>query len=224
MAKSAKLQVLYEDNHLIAVWKPEGVLTQGDASGAESLLEMVRSYLKQKHSKPGNVFVGLVHRLDRPVAGVVVFAKTSKGASRISEQIRQHSVRKLYQALVEGEGLASEGVLIHYLKEEGFGTQVGETEKPGWKKAELVYRVLERGKRTTLVEIDLKTGRKHQIRAQFSCIGYPIVGDFRYGAKQSFKPEGIALMAVSFEFSHPTRSDERICVALDPKESWKPWL
>lgn len=225
MAESAKLQILYEDNHLIAVVKPAGLLTQGDASGDPCLLESVRTYLKEKYDKPGHAFVGLLHRLDRPVAGVVLFAKTSKGASRLSEQIRAHSVRKVYHALVEGSVRPEEGSLVHYLREGEKRVRVQEVCSPEWKRAELSFRVVERGTTYSLLEIDLKTGRKHQIRAQFAYVGHPLAGDARYGAKQPFS-SGIGLLSTLFEFSHPIRNTERVQVRLpvDPREVWRAWL
>lgn len=218
--------ILYEDNHLIAVRKPPGRLTQADASGAPCLLEDVRAYLKQKYAKPGDAFVGLLHRLDRPVGGVVLFAKTSKGASRLSEQFRAHSLQKTYQALVEGHPPPS-GRLVHYLGEDAQNrVAISDTATPGLKRGELSYRTLRTGKGHALLEVDLGTGRKHQIRAQLAHIGHPIAGDTRYGARQPFSGEGIGLMASALEFDHPVRKGERIRVALprEPYEDWAAWL
>ncbi len=225
MEKSAKLQVLYEDNHLIGVAKPQGLLTQADSSGEPCLLEQVRTYLKQTYQKPGDAFVGLLHRLDKPVSGVVIFAKTSKGASRLSEQIRNHTVRKIYHALVEGRLEQEQGTLVHYLGDGSGGVEVKDSPAPGLKRAELTYRALQRASRFTMVEVELKTGRKHQIRTQFAALGHPIAGDRKYGASLDFGP-GIGLASVSFEFAHPVRSAERICVALPvgPLEGWREWL
>ncbi len=218
--------ILYEDNHLIAVHKPPGRLTQPDASGARCLLEEVRSYLKDKYAKPGDAFVGLLHRLDRPVGGVVLFAKTSKGASRLSEQFRTHSLRKTYHALVEGHPPAAQ-TLVHYLGEDAQDRVViADHLVPGLKRGELSYRTLRQGPKHTLLEVDLGTGRKHQIRAQLSRIGHPVAGDAKYGARWPFGVEGIGLMAYALEFSHPIRKDERIRIALprEPAEDWAAWL
>ncbi len=195
--------VLFEDNHTLAVYKPYGWLTQGDQTGDISLLDWVKDYLKTTYHKPGNVFVGLVHRLDRPVAGIVVFAKTSKGASRLSEQFRAHTVTKRYQALVEGSVAAERATLIHFLSKNERTNTVTAYNAPtlGALRCELQYRVLERSASATLVEIELKTGRSHQIRAQFAAIGHPLCGDVKYGATQPFMPRALALVAEHLVFS-----------------------
>lgn len=209
------MEVLYEDNHVIAVSKPAGLLIQGDKSGDVCLLDLVRDYLRVKYSKPGQVFVGLVHRLDKPVAGVVLFAKTSKGASRLSAQIRDHSFRKTYRAVVQGSPPET-AILVHYLSDDGPGERVRvfNSPGPGLKRAELSYRVLRRLEKGTVIEIDLKTGRKHQIRAQLAHIGHPILGDSRYGASEPYEAGAIALVAHSVEFFHPVRPTERVRVDL----------
>lgn len=205
------MDVLYEDNHLIAVEKPHGQPTQGDESHDLSLLDEVKEFIKERDKKPGNVFVGLLHRLDRPVGGVVLFAKTSKGASRISEQIRTHKVEKVYQALVEGAPTPEKGAVIQYLvKNEKTNTVTAyDHEVPGSLYAELTYRVLKLGKRS-LVEIYPKTGRPHQIRVAMASLGTPIVGDLKYGAKTPFDGN-IALVAHALSFDQPV-SKERITV------------
>lgn len=177
--------VLYEDNHVIAVIKPAGILSQGDKTGDADMLEMVRAYLKEKYKKPGNVFVGLVHRLDRNVSGVMLFAKTSKGASRLSEAIREGKVEKEYHAVVHGI-LKNGGALRHYLvRDEATNrTEVFDTPRSGAKEARLQYEVVKAGKETTLVRIQLETGRSHQIRAQFAAIGHPLLGDIKYGGPE----------------------------------------
>lgn len=190
------LQVLYEDNHLIAVFKPVRMPVQGDISGDPSLIDVTKEWLKSKYGKPGNVFLGLVHRLDRPVSGIVVFGKTSKGASRLSEQFRARSVRKIYRALVEGIP-ANEAALL-------------EGQVDG-KSARLQYRVLSAVAGYAELEVELLTGRKHQIRRQLSEMGHPICGDGRYGARHAGSE--IALVAKRLEFDHPTR-EERIVVEL----------
>jgi 23S rRNA pseudouridine1911/1915/1917 synthase len=199
------LKVLYEDNHLIAVFKPAGILVQGDSSGEECLMDQVKDYLKEKYHKPGNVFLGLIHRLDRPVSGIVLFAKTSKGASRLSEQFRNHTVKKIYHALVEtrNPALPLTGTLVNYLKKDSQKNKVTVFDEPAPEtlRAELSYKVLEQKKDEAVVEIELKTGRPHQIRAQFAHVGHPLVGDVKYGAHQDFS--GIALCAVCLGFTHP---------------------
>lgn len=207
------LRVLYEDNHVIAVVKPARVPIQGDISGDSSLLELVKAYLKAKYEKPGNVFLGLVHRLDRPVSGVVVFAKTSKAASRLSESFRTRDVEKVYQAWVEGS-VKGQGQLKHFLKsEEGRPVEVRANSFEGAKEAILNYRVLETGSEKSLLEITLLTGRKHQIRAQLGIIGHAILGDKKYGSKFKFREGEIALTAVRLKFPHPTK-EESILVEL----------
>jgi 23S rRNA pseudouridine1911/1915/1917 synthase len=225
---SEQLNVLYEDNHLIAALKPAGMLVQGDASGASCLLEQVRSYLIAKYAKPGDAFVGLLHRLDRPVSGIVLFAKTSKGASRLSEQIRQHSIKKTYLALVEGKPRESRATLVHFVKEEGAAKAVslGLRETKGAKRAELSYRVMVVGESNSLLEVELLTGRKHQIRAQLSAIGHPIVGDKKYGSSTLFAKGTIALHASALVFDHPVKHGESVSLnsPFDPHAEWKPWL
>tara|TARA_B110000014_G_scaffold147588_1_gene102734 strand:+ start:559 stop:1230 length:672 start_codon:yes stop_codon:yes gene_type:complete len=213
------LDILYIDNHLIAVCKPAGILTQADDSGDASLMEQVKQWIKAEYKKPGNVFLGLVHRLDRPVSGVVVFGLTSKGASRLSEQFRQKTTQKFYRTLVEGTPKLLQGSLRHYLrKEKSLKTTVFPRPSPDAKEALLDYKVIENLKKTSLLNIRLHTGRFHQIRAQLSFIGYPIVGDKKYGAS-SVLPEGrIALHAQSIVFNHPTNKKEIIINCPLPEE------
>ncbi|PIT88653.1 MAG: RNA pseudouridine synthase [Candidatus Magasanikbacteria bacterium CG10_big_fil_rev_8_21_14_0_10_36_32] len=205
------VKVLYEDNHLIAVFKPSGVLVQGDKTGDVCLMDEVKEYLKEKYKKQGNVFLGLLHRLDRPVSGIILFSKTSKGASRLSEQIRNHKIKKEYQALVEGNLKKSKDILINYLlhDEKTNKTQVLNKEKTGAQYAELDYEVLEKRKKNTLLKINLKTGRHHQIRIQLSQIGHPIVGDKKYGAKTPYQEGQIALCAVSLTFQTATGGETK---------------
>jgi 23S rRNA pseudouridine1911/1915/1917 synthase len=201
------LAVLHEDNHLIAVFKPAGVLTQHQSAGDGCLMDTVKAYLVEKHAKPGQAFLGLVHRLDRAVAGVVLFAKTSKGASRLSKQIRERTLDKTYWAVVEGTPAHPEGELVHYhLLEEG-GASVTAEPGPGRKEARLHYRVQRRLGPRSLLEVTLDTGRKHQIRLQLAAAGHPVVGDRRYGARTGFAGEGIALVARRLRFAHPTRPE-----------------
>ncbi|MEY4722899.1 MAG: hypothetical protein RLZZ324_412 [Candidatus Parcubacteria bacterium] len=198
--------VVFEDNHCIAVVKPHGLLTQGDATGDDSLLERVRAFIKERDAKPGNVFLGLIHRLDRPVGGIVVFAKTSKGAARLSEQFRVHSVTKTYWAAVEGAPRADHGEVKQWIvKDERANVATAhDHEVPGSKYAELSYRVLAREDGKSLIEVKPVTGRSHQIRLAMKSLGTPIVGDLKYGARAPFlEGKAIALFAVSLDFASP---------------------
>ncbi len=208
--------VLYEDNHLIAVYKPAGILVQGDETGDASLMDEVKDYLKEKYQKTGNVFLGLLHRLDRPVSGIVLFAKTSKGASRLSEQFRTHGIKKIYQAVVEGSPKIPTQTLVHYLKkdEERNFVTVFDQEVRDSKRAELVYKVIQSNDKNSLLEIELKTGRPHQIRTQIAHIDHPILGDVKYGARSPLPDKSIALAAVELEFTLPTK-DERKNIKID---------
>jgi 23S rRNA pseudouridine1911/1915/1917 synthase len=199
------LQVLYEDNHLIAVYKPPGLLTQADRSGDETLMDAVKQFLAVKYHKPGRVFLGLIHRLDRQVAGVVLFAKTSKGASRLSAQFRERTVGKLYHARLEGLISPASGRLVNFIaqREDAARVRVVTEPSPDAKAASLTYRTLLRDHDECVVEVALETGRKHQIRAQFAHIGHPLVGDRLYGARRSWGTGGIALCAVRLSFEHP---------------------
>jgi len=190
-----KLKVLYEDNHLIAVYKPAGILTQGDSSKDVCMMDMVKDYLKKKYHKPYNVFLGLLHRLDRQVQGIVLFAKTSKGASRLSEQFRSRKVEKIYHAVVLGEPKRDLEKLVSFLKK---------NEKENIKRAELFYEVLASNKKYSLLKIRLQTGRFHQIRVQLSLMGFPILGDVRCGAPFLLPDKNIALSATSLSFKLAT--------------------
>lgn len=215
-SRPRELVVLYEDNHLIAVFKPSGVLVQGDNTGATSLMDITKAWLKAKYQKPGNVFLGLVHRLDRPVSGIVLFAKTSKGASRLSEQFRNRSVKKTYWAVVQGTPMSREASLQNYLSESENGKiLVVEESSPGSKLAKLHYRTLLSQAGLSLLEIHLETGRKHQIRVQLSYLGHPILGDQKYGSSRGNRDE-IALLAERLEFAHPVRAEERLVIELTP--------
>lgn len=206
------MKILYEDNHLIAVYKPAGILVQGDDTGDKCLMDEVKEYLKEKHKKPGNVFLGLLHRLDRPVSGIVLFAKTSKGASRLSEQFRNHSVQKIYHALVEKAPKQKSGTLVHYLKkdEKQNYTTVFDEPTDGALRAELDYEIVEAQNFASLLRIHLKTGRSHQIRAQLAHIGCPIVGDTKYGSKIKYKDGQIALCATEFSFETATTKERKV--------------
>ncbi len=192
--------IIYQDNHLFVVEKPAGMLVQGDKSGDKSLLDHVKSYIKMEFNKPGNVYLGLVHRLDRPVSGVIVLARTSKAASRLSEQFRQKKVKKVYWALVKGK-IRDQGELKDFIQRMGVNSKI--SKKQNGKSAELSFRRLQYSHGLSLVEINLGTGRHHQIRIQLSNIGYPIIGDFRYGSKEVFPQKTLALHARSITIQHP---------------------
>jgi 23S rRNA pseudouridine1911/1915/1917 synthase len=201
-----KIDVLYEDNHLIAVNKPAGILVQ------EELLPEVKNFLKEKYQKPGNVFVGLIHRLDRNVSGIVLLAKTSKGAARLSEQFREHTTEKIYHAWVEGAPKNEKGTLKNYLvKDENKNkTTVYDEEVPGSDYAELSFEVIKKEGGYSLLKIYLKTGRSHQIRAQLAYIGCPIVGDIKYGAKEALKDQSLKLVATELHFDTATEGKREV--------------
>ncbi len=214
--------VLFEDNHLLGLYKPAGLLVQGDQTGEASLLDMGKAWLKERHHKPGRVYLGMVHRLDRPVAGVVLFCRTSKAASRLSEQFRSGKVRKSYLAVVEGKMLTGSGRLVGHIERRDERSSVvvpGPT--PHSQEARLIYRTLETSESRSLVEIDLETGRHHQIRVQMAHLGFPIVGDLRYGAQGPLPQKQIALLAHELEFEHPT-GKERLILRSPIPHSW-PW-
>jgi 23S rRNA pseudouridine1911/1915/1917 synthase len=200
------LHVLFEDNHLLAVAKPAGLPTMGTGPERSSLIVWAKEYLKQKYRKPGNVYLGVVSRVDALVTGVVIFARTSKAAARLTEQFRTGAVRKTYWAFVEGtpEPLADECCDWLWKDERQQRMQVVRPDQPGAQEARLSYRTLEQRPRATLLEVQLETGRKHQIRVQLAHRGHPIVGDRKYGATQSF-PGGIGLHARELELCHPVR-------------------
>ena len=197
-----KLRVLYEDNHVIVVVKEKNVLSQADNTHDIDMLTIIKKYLKEKYNKPGNVYLGLVHRLDRPVSGIMVFAKTGKAASRLSDQVRKKEIKKTYMAVVKGIIKKDEDTLVDYLLKLDNGNTIVTTKDKG-KESVLTYKVLKRNyeKNETLVSIDLKTGRHHQIRVQFASRGYPLCGDQRYGKSDKTQ---IALCAYKLEFIHPT--------------------
>ncbi len=222
------LQVLFEDNHCLALLKPAGLLSMGDATGDVSAVDLARDYLREKYDKPGNVFVGVVHRLDRPVSGVLLFARTSKAASRLSEQFRKHSTRKVYHAVVEGRPPQKQGELVDWLvKSEASNVSrvakqnLGAHERDhadGSKESRLTYQCLKTSAGISLLEIDLQTGRSHQIRVQLSSRDMPICGDTKYGSKSRL--DGwLALHAASLTFEHPTRQ-ESITVTAPHPTNW----
>lgn len=207
------MQVVYEDNHIIIVNKQSGEIVQGDKTGDKPLSDIVKEYIKEKYAKPGNVFCGVVHRLDRPVCGLVVFARTSKALSRLNDMFRNGEVHKTYWAITAEKPKAAEGTLENYLlrNERQNKSYAYDREVPNSKKAILKYRVIGESKTYNLLEIELLTGRHHQIRCQLSAIGCPIKGDLKYGARRSNPDGSISLMARSVEFIHPV-SKQRIKV------------
>lgn len=199
------MTVLYEDNHVIIVSKKAGEIVQGDKTGDVPLLETVKQYVAERYNKPGNVFLGLVHRLDRPVSGVVLFARTSKALSRLSELFRTRALRKVYWAIVVNEPKQHEGTLTHWLtrNEKTNTARAYDREVPGSKKAVLDYKVIAHSDRYWLLQVELHTGRHHQIRCQLSKMGCPIKGDLKYGAPRSNPDGSISLHARLLEFEHP---------------------
>jgi len=220
MENSLENRILFEDNHLIIINKLAGEIVQGDKTGDIALVENVKCYLKEKYNKPGNVFCGVVHRIDRPVSGAVVFAKTSKALARMNELVKEREIRKIYWAVVEGRPQKEAGTLIHFVKknEKMNKTFVSATQKEGWQKAELSYHTLFVGEKYTLLEVELRTGRHHQIRAQLSAIGVPIKGDLKYGARRSNHDGSISLHSHEVAFTHPVSKQPVSVVAPPPAE------
>ena len=210
---------LFLDNHLLAVAKPPGLLTQADRTGDPDLVSLAKAYLKRRFDKPGNVFVGLVHRLDRPTSGVVVLARTSKAAARLSDQFRRRTPEKRYLAVLDGV-LGEAGELEDGLAADGASVRVVPVGADGSKRAALRWRTVSAEGGRSLVEVELLTGRKHQIRAQLAARGAPVVGDFRYGRPTPFADgRGIALHAWRLTVEHPTLR-EPVAVAAPPPAAW----
>ena len=218
------MTVLYEDNHIIIVNKDVGEIVQGDKTGDKPLSDIVKDYIKVKYNKPGNVYLGVTHRLDRPTSGIVMFAKTSKALTRLNEMFRNDDVTKTYWALVKNAPQKTEGTLIHYLikNERTNKSTAYDFEKKGTKKSILHYKIVAKSDNYFLLEIDLETGRHHQIRSQLSKIGCPIKGDLKYGAERSNLDGGISLHARSISFVHPVSKDRISVVAPVPNDNlWK---
>lgn len=218
------MQVVYEDNHLIAINKTCSEIVQGDKTGDEPLSEKVKTYLKEKYSKPGNVFIGVTHRLDRPVSGLVLFAKTSKALSRINEMFRTGNIHKVYWAIVKNRPPAEEGELIHWLtrNEKQNKSYAYDHEVPLSKKAMLRYRVLSRSENYYLLEITLLTGRHHQIRCQLAKINCSIKGDLKYGFARSNPDGGISLHSRFLSFTHPvTKKDINLEAPVPQDRLWQ---
>jgi len=216
------MTVLYEDNHIIIVNKESGEIVQGDKTGDVPLSEIVKDWIKLHHNKPGNVYLGVVHRLDRPVSGVVVFAKTSKALSRLNAMFAKHDeVRKTYWALTKKRPAQEKGTLTHWLvrNEKQNKSYAYDNERPNAKKAVLNYKVIGATDRYTLIEVELLTGRHHQIRCQLSKMGCPIKGDLKYGAERSNPDGSISLLARKLEFIHPVSKQMITVEAPLPKEA-----
>jgi len=203
------LNIIFEDNHVIVVNKKASEIVQGDKTGDETMPDRIKSYLKEKYQKPGNVFCGVVHRLDRPTSGAVVFARTSKALERLNAQFREKETNKVYWAIVESKPLQDSGTLVHYLKKNEKQNKSYATvdEVPGSKKAILHYKLIGSSDKYFLLEIELETGRHHQIRVQLSTIGCRIKGDVKYGAKRPNPDGSISLHARTLEFNHPTSKE-----------------
>jgi 23S rRNA pseudouridine1911/1915/1917 synthase len=215
------LEILYEDNHLLAVNKPAMLPTMGVAENAESLLTVAKEYIREKYDKPGNVYLGIVSRLDAPVTGLVVIARTSKAAARLTESFRSRKVRKVYLAAVEGSPPDQSGTLEHYLRKDERHRKMHVTHESaeGAQAARLSYRVLGAAGGLSLLEVELDTGRKHQIRVQLAKVGCPVVGDRKYGAATQF-PSGIALHSRFLELEHPVRR-ERMTLTAPLPAAWR---
>lgn len=213
----SNLDILYEDNHIIVVVKPNNILSQSDNTNDVDMLTIIKEYIKERYNKPGNVYLGLVHRLDRPVSGVMVFAKTSKAASRLSEQVQKRNLKKKYIAIVYDNGLKEQDIYIDYLLKDEHNNSIVVDEKIG-KYAELSYKVMNRDKKSNLalVDIDLKTGRHHQIRVQFARRNHALFGDQRYGIQDKNQ---IALHAYELSFFHPITKEKLVFKSMPKKNS-----
>ena len=221
------LDILFEDNHLIIVNKKPGDIVQGDKTGDIPLSEIVKAYIKKKYKKPGNVFLGVVHRLDRPTSGAVIFARTSKALTRLNQMLKDKNIQKTYWAIVKNVPPEKQSILIHYLikNPKNNKSTAYDEEKTGSKKAVLNYKIIGKSDNYYLLEIDLKTGRHHQIRSQLAKIGSPIKGDLKYGFSRSNPDKGISLHARKLEFMHPVSKKEIQVIAPTPKNDiWKKFL
>ncbi len=218
-----ELIILHEDNHIIVALKPQNVPSCEDESKDKDMLTMLKEYIKEKYNKPGNVYLGLVHRLDRPTGGVMVFAKSSKAASRLSEQLREGDFEKRYFAVLCGTPKEEKATLTHYMKKNAINNMVYVCPPTvaGAKFAELEYNLLEKDDTLSLVDVRLHTGRSHQIRVQMNAIGNPIYGDMRYGGEKA-KKGNLALWAYYLSFTHPV-SKERMVFRVQPPKDLMPW-
>ena len=218
------LKILYEDNHIIAVNKPAGMLVQGDKTGDETLGDIVKRYVKEKYEKPGEVFLGVVHRIDRPVSGVVLYARTTKALQRLNEMFQKREIQKTYWAIVQSKPPKDSDLLTDYLRknEEKNMSRVVSPEIKGALKCELEYKLIAESDKYWLLEIDPHTGRHHQIRVQLAHIGCIIKGDLKYGAKRSNQDASICLHARHIQFIHPVKKEEINITAPVPEDNlWK---
>ena len=215
------LEVLFEDNHLLIVNKKSGDIVQGDKTGDKPLSDVVKEYIKEKYNKPGEVFLGVVHRLDRPTSGVIIFARTSKALERLNKMLRERTISKTYWAVVKNTPLKEKDSLIHFLKKNPKNNKstVFTKETDASKKGILHYSVIKKLDNYSLLEIDLETGRHHQIRAQLAYIGSPIKGDLKYGASRSNKDGSIHLHARKISFTHPVSKENILFLAPIPNET-----
>ena len=218
-------QIVYEDNHLLVINKKAGQLVQGDKTGDLSLLELIKDFIKKRDDKPGNVFLGLVHRIDRPTSGFVIYAKTSKSLSRLTQMVKNREVKKTYWAIVAKEMIPKTQRLVHYLQknEKTNKATVFVKQTEGAKESILTYKIIKTLENYQLLEIDLETGRHHQIRAQLSKTGVPIKGDLKYGAPRSNPDGGISLHARKLQFIHPVTKENIEITAPVPQNDavWK---
>lgn len=222
----SEVEVLYEDNHLIAVNKRAGDITQGDKTGDEPLPEKVKRWIKEKYNKPGNVFCGVIHRIDRPTSGLIMLAKTSKGLSRMNALFQKKEIQKTYWAIVEKAPVIESGTLVDHLKKNEKQNKSGvvKATTEGAKRAELDYKTIASSERYTLLEIAPKTGRHHQIRTQLAHMGCIIKGDLKYGAKRSNKDGSISLHARSVSFVHPVKNESIYIKASVPDDNLWKWF
>ena len=199
------MDILYEDNHIIVVNKAPGEIVQGDKTGDTPIVDLLKHYLKEKYNKPGNVFCGVVHRIDRPVGGLVIFAKTSKALSRLNDMLRNGEINKTYRALVSGHPARQEATLENYIVSDSQRNKsyIVDADRQGAKLSSLSYKTIEQGQNYSLLEIKLHTGRKHQIRVQLSHMGHPIKGDLKYGARRSNQDACISIQAATLDFINP---------------------
>lgn len=225
MSIELEKQILFEDNHIIILNKLSSQIVHSDKTGDVSLEEMVKHYLKTKYNKPGNVYCGLVHRLDRPVSGVVMFAKTEKALVRLNKMMKEHQIHKTYWAIVRNNNIKPKATLVNFLirNEKQNKTYVTKDTNKG-KYAELDYEVLAKGDNYQLLQVNLKTGRHHQIRVQLSNIGCPIKGDLKYGFERSNKDASISLHARELEFLHPVKKEQIKIIAPLPQDSLWQWF
>ena len=219
--EASQLEVLYEDNHLIAINKPAGMLVQIDTTGDKALEDLVKEYISVKYEKPGDVFLGVTHRIDRPVSGIVLFAKTTKALTRINEMFKVNKIKKTYWAIVKNRPEKEKATLTHYIFRDTKRnvSRASEKEIPNSKQATLSYSIISSSENYHLLEVDLQTGRHHQIRCQLAKIGCPIKGDLKYGFPRSNPDGGISLHSRQMVFEHPVKKEKITITAPTPKDN-----